>query len=269
MAHGLAGTATAGRSPVGHTPAVDRFTTTRRLLTPVTAVRRRRMERQPLPFNRAVFEANAYSPAMRRVFHAARADPDILVDVDLPPGSVVLDVGAFEGHWAQRFLDRAAARGQQDLRLHAFEPERGAVKHLRSTVGADPRVEVHPFGLAGADRVETMTLAGPGSTVFAFSATPDSFGTDEVPLRDVAGVLTELDIDTITFVKINIEGGEFEVIDRLHDTGWLARTGTLLVQFHEFAPHAHRRRRRNRRQLAATHHCTWSYPWVFERWDLK
>ena len=45
------------------------------------------------------------------------------------------------------------------------------------------------------------------------SATPDSFGTDEVPLRDVAGVLTELDIDTVTFVKINIEGGEFEVKD--------------------------------------------------------
>jgi hypothetical protein len=30
------------------------------------------MERQPLPFNRAVFEANAYSPAMRRFFYAAR-----------------------------------------------------------------------------------------------------------------------------------------------------------------------------------------------------
>jgi FkbM family methyltransferase len=227
------------------------------------------MERQPLPFNKAVFEANAYSPAMRRFFYAARADPDILVDVDLPPGGVVLDVGAYAGHWARRLLDRAEARGQHDLRLHAFEPASDALAQLRSSLGADERVEVHPFGLAGADRVETMTLAGPGSSIFASSATPDSFGTDEVPLRDAAGVLAELDVETVTFAKINIEGGEFELLDRLHETGWLGRIGTVLVQFHEFAPHAHAGRRRNRRQLAATHRCTWSYPWVFERWDLR
>jgi FkbM family methyltransferase len=226
------------------------------------------MERQPLPFNRAVFEANAYRPSMRKFFYANR-EADILTDVDLPAGAVVLDVGAFEGHWARRVLDRAAARGSEDLHLHAFEPELGAVAHLRSSFGDDARVAVHPYGLAGADREATMTFAGPGSTIFGGRATPESFGTDEVPLRDVADVLTELRIDTVAFAKINIEGGEFELIDRLHETGWLPRIGTVLVQFHEFAPHAHRGRRRNRRQLSASHRCTWCYPWVFERWDLR
>lgn len=227
------------------------------------------MEHQPLPFNRAVFEANAYRPAMRRFFHAVRETPDLLVDVDLLEGAVVLDVGAYKGQWALRVLERADARGPSELHLHAFEPEAGAVDELREAVAQDGRVEVHPFGLAGVDRVETMALAGPGSTVFVDTAASDEFGIVEVPLRDVDAVLSELAVERIDFAKINIEGGEFELIDRLHETGWLERTGTVIVQFHEFAPGAHRGRRRNRRQLAATHRCTWDYPWVFERWDPR
>ena len=64
-----------------------------------------------------------------------------------------------------------------------------------------------------------------------------------------------------------IEGGEYELIDRLHESGWLPRTGVVIVQFHEFTPDAHRARRRNRARLARTHTCVWNYPWVFERWD--
>ena len=175
---------------------------------------------------------------------------------------------AFEGQWTRRLLERADAHGLSDLRVHAFEPERAAADQLRETTAHDDRVEVHPFGLAAADRVELMTLAGPGSSVFHNPAA-GSMGTAEVPLRDVDAVLSALDVDRIDLAKINIEGGEFEVIDRLHETGWLSRTGTLIVQFHEFAPGAHRARRRNRRHLARTHVCTWCYPWVFERWDPR
>jgi FkbM family methyltransferase len=248
---------------------VDRYTTTRRLMRPVTAWRRRRMEHQPLPFNRAVFEAQAYRPAMRRFFHAAHEDPELLIDVDLPEGAVVLDVGAYQGQWSGRVLARADARGPSSLRLHAFEPEPGIVEQLHASLGGDERVVIHPFGLAGADRAQELTLAGPGSTLFGTGSTREVIGTKRVPLRDVDAVLRELGIERVDLAMVNIEGGEFELIDRLHETGWLARTGTMLVQFHEFAPRAHAGRRRNRRQLGATHRCTWAYPWVFERWDPR
>jgi FkbM family methyltransferase len=206
---------------------------------------------------------------MRRFFAASRTNPDILIDVDLPEGAVVLDVGAFEGEWTTRILDRATAKGPQRLRIEAFEPAPSGHKRLRALLGDEPRVALHPFGLGGRDRDEQMVIAGPGTSLYAAPSGPEPLGTATVPIRDVDGVLTSLGIEELDLVKINIEGGEFELIDRLHDTGWLARTGTVLVQFHEFAPRAHRLRRRNRRQLANTHRCTWSYPWVFERWDPK
>lgn len=247
---------------------MDRYTTKRRLLRPVTAWRRRRAGRLG-PINRAVWEAQDYRPAMRRFFHAARAEPDILVDADLRDGAVVLDVGAYEGEWSARVLGRADAQGLRDLRIHAFEPEPGAVQRFRHAIGKDSRTELHPFGLAGRDRLEPLTIGGPGSSVYVDPATPGFFGTAEVELRDVDAVLSSLAVERIDLVKINIEGGEFELLDRLHETGWMGRIGTVIVQFHEFAPDAHRARRRNRRRLAETHRCTWNYSWVYERWDPR
>jgi FkbM family methyltransferase len=245
---------------------VNRYEAKRRLLRPLTAWRRRRARRLG-PINRAVFEAQDYRPAMVGFFHAARREPDLLVDLDLRPGAVVLDLGAYEGDWSARLLARADARGQPDVQVHAFEPEPGAVERCRRVLADDPRVALHPFGLAGRDEVLTLAVGGPGSTVYGSPAAPGFFGGAEVQLRDVASVLAELGIGRIDAVKINIEGGEFAVLDRLHETGWLPRTGPIIVQFHEFVPGAHRARRRNRRQLAETHRCTWSYPWVYERWD--
>ncbi|MEO6317971.1 MAG: FkbM family methyltransferase [Acidimicrobiales bacterium] len=246
---------------------MDRYTTKRRLLRPVTAWRRRQAHDES-PFNRAVFEAHDYRPAMRRFFDAARNEADILIDVDLPEGAVVLDVGAYEGEWSQRVLGRADVGGPQDLRIHAFEPEPRAIRRLREAMD-DRRFELHPFALGGADRVEVITMAGPGSSLFVDPTSASVFGSTQVAMRDVDAVLTSLAIDRLDLVKINIEGGEFELLDRLHHTGWLERTGTIIVQFHEFAPDAYRARRRSRRQLAETHRCAWSYTWVYERWDPR
>lgn len=247
---------------------MDRYTTKRRLLRPLTAWRRRRAKGLG-PINRPVWEAMGYSRPMKRFFHAARAEPDLLIDADLPADAVVLDVGAYEGKWAARVLARAEARGVQGLQIYAFEPAPGSIERLHATLGGDPRVVVHPFGVGGRDRLEPLSVGGPGSSVFNNPAVPDMFGMVEVELRDIEGVLSTLGVKQVHLVKINIEGGEYELLDRLHETGWMARMGPVIIQFHEFAPNAYRARRRNRRQLATTHSCTWNYPWVYERWDPK
>jgi FkbM family methyltransferase len=245
---------------------MDRYTTKRRLMRPLTAWRRRRAHRLG-PINDHVWAAQDYSPAMRRFYIAGKQNPEVLVDVDLGSPAVVLDVGAYEGSWSTRLLARTQMRDRQDVRIHAFEPQAGAIERCRQAIAAEARIELHPYGLAGYQRVEQLTLSGPGSSIYADPRSGGSFDSVEIELRDVAEVLEAIDVDHIDLIKINIEGGEYELLDRLHETGWLRTIDTVIVQFHEFAPDAYRARRRNRRQLAETHHCTWNYPWVYERWD--
>ena len=245
------------------------YTTRRRIRRPLTAIRRRRWSKRVNPFTRAIYESQDYRPAVRRFFKASRRDRDLLIDVDLPEGAVVLDVGAFVGEWSERVLERADRTGRKPFEIHAFEPVPNAVRQLRSKLGGEPRVHVHEYGLGGTDRDEVLVVSGPGSSIFEPAKAEDVLGHARVPIRDVDGALIALGVDDVELAKINIEGGEFELIDRLHATGWLPRIRCVIVQFHEFAPAAHAGRRRNRRQLSETHHCTWSYPWVYERWDRR
>ena len=112
-----------------------------------------------------------------------------------------------------------------------------------------------------------MTIDGLGSSLFGTPTT--ELGTTPVELRDVVEVLSELQLTKIAVLKVNIEGGEYELLDRLHAAGWLARIDTLFIQFHEFAPGAYRGYRRSRRWLSQHHEPTWRYPWVWERWDHR
>ena len=95
---------------------------------------------------------------------------------------------------------------------------------------------------------------------------PRSKGCTTIELRDVIEVVGGSPV--LDLVKVNIEGGEFELLDRMYEVGLLAKTRTVLVQFHEFGPDAYRARRRIRRHLSERHRETWGYPWVWERWDL-
>ena len=63
--------------------------------------------------------------------------------------------------------------------------------------------------------------------------------------------------------------GEFDLFDRIIGAALLPDVRYVLIQFHEWHPKAHARRRALRRALAATHDEVWCYPWVWERWERR
>jgi FkbM family methyltransferase len=229
------------------------------VLAPRTASRRRRAQGHLRPGGRALYEQHYYRTPMFEFMVAAARNPDLLIDVDIDEDSVVFDVGAFRGEWSRRVWDRYHPT------IHAFEPAPGASEHMTSTFAGHPKVTVHPFGLGRADLTVPLTLDGPGSSIYGESS---GYGRVEVRIRDVVPVLDELGIERIDLLKVNIEGGEYDLIDRLEAAGWLPRTRLLLIQYHEWHPNAYVRRRRNRRALRRDHHEVWCYSWCWELWRL-
>ena len=116
-----------------------------------------------------------------------------------------------------------------------------------------------------------MTLQGPGSSFFPenYFAKKRNVEMTGAQLRDAAEMFEELELDHIDLLELNIEGSEYEVLPRLVETGWISRIDTILVQFHEWLPRAHRRRRSIQRVLRETHTQLWDYPWVWEAWRRK
>ena len=67
-----------------------------------------------------------------------------------------------------------------------------------------------------------MQQLGPGSTVYG-EPNP-TVRTSEVQIHDVAAVLDELGHTRIDYMKINIEGAEYDLLERMFETGWAQRS---------------------------------------------
>lgn len=198
---------------------------------------------------------------------ALKATGNVAVDrhfyyrADLGPDSVIIDVGAWRGEVAQTLTDLYGAR------IYSFEPEPAFYADLERTFADNPKVSTYGYGLGARDETLLLEQDGQGSTVHG--KLDGTNPTVEVQIRDIAAVLDELGIDHIDYIKINIEGAEFDLLERMAETGWLERTRYLLIQFHEWYDDADLRRWKLRRRFRATHEEVWNYPWIYELWCAK
>lgn len=74
----------------------------------------------------------------------------------------------------------------------------------------------------------------------------------------------------IRLVKINIEGGEYQLLDYIIEKGLIGNIAELQVQFH-LIEGADSEKEYNllAKRLSMTHKLTWRYPFVWENWARK
>lgn len=179
-----------------------------------------------------------------------------LTTFPLRPDSIVLDVGGYHGDWVARIVE------QYGSVVHVFEPVEAFCELIDQRFAGDDRVVCHRYGLGSADERMRISLAeNRSSTVVS-----DGSGA-EIAIRDILGVLAELGISHVDLAKINIEGGEYALIERLIESGALSRFDRLLVQFHDFAPGAKKRYAAISSALPKTHTLVFRYPFVWELWS--
>lgn len=173
----------------------------------------------------------------------------------------LVDLGGYQGDWTAEML----AQNPQ-TRVFVFEPVPAYAHELRKRFAADERVIIHDVGLGAATRPETIRVAGDSSSIYRVE--PDEPG---VPVRivDVVEWWEASAVDAVALLKVNIEGGEFEVLPRLIETGLIERVEHIQVQFHRLVPSASRRMRAILRDLRRTHKPVWRYPFVWESWRRK
>lgn len=138
---------------------------------------------------------------------------------------VLLDVGAHVGETLEVALD---SRWGFDT-IHCFEPAPQCWPALTDL--ADHRTVIHRFGLWDRDsRIPLFDAGAIGASIFHEKAA----GTEPtfVDVKDVGRWLAENLVDGDQVVmKLNCEGAECDVIERMHASGQLHRIDELLVHF--------------------------------------
>lgn len=115
--------------------------------------------------------------------------------------------------------------------VHAFDPTPRALAWLR-TQTLPAGFVLHPVGLAAHDGEQRFVApAKPHDVNFRPAADPgEPSGVIQAPVRRTATLARELDHDRIDVLKLDIEGGEYDVLPDLLASGPLPLQ--LLVEFH-------------------------------------
>lgn len=193
-----------------------------------------------------------------RQWRADRMEVTRMQFAGLGPESVVFDVGGFKGNWAADIHDRYGAR------LHIFEPHPVFAEEIRSRFHGNDAIVTHEFALGQNEGHLTLSDDGDASSSFR-----NAENTVTGRIEPVARFFAKADIPRIDLVKVNIEGGEYELLPALEEAGIMPRIGILQVQFHLFSADDIPRREAIRTMLAKTHSCDWSYDFVWEQWSLR
>jgi FkbM family methyltransferase len=207
--------------------------------------------------------ASWQSPQETRVaaWHRDRGDATRRLDYDLGASAIVLDLGGYEGQWASDVFGRFGCT------IHILEPVPEFADRIAARFARNPRIHLHRIGLAGRSGEATLSLAADASSAHA----PPAPGARRQAITLVAAseFLGEHRLEAIDLMKINIEGGEYELLEHLLDTGLIRRIREIQVQFHDFVPDAEARMGAIQGRLARTHDLTWQYRFVWENWRRR
>ena len=193
----------------------------------------------------------------------ANGDNTHRVDYPLTPDSIVLDIGGFKGDYAARISNKFKCT------IHIFEPMRAAAHYIGKRSKNNPKVFVHPVGVGG--KTEDITIYIPKGKDEATMHPGDTEVAKEEQIKviDIVEVFKTLELKHVDLMKLNIEGAEFDLLDRLIKKGLHKKVTDIQIQFHKIADDSEERRERIREKLAKTHECTWDYPFVWENWKKK
>lgn len=112
-------------------------------------------------------------------------------------GEVFIDVGAFDGFTSEEFIRRCPKYSE----VHIFEPEESNIKIAKERLKNKKNIYFYKKGLSSSKSTLKFDISGSSSKI-------SEHGTITIEVDK----LDSLDIDKVTFIKIDVEGFEHNVI---------------------------------------------------------
>ena len=190
---------------------------------------------------------------------ADRGDQTLRLEYpELTSDSIVFDLGGYLGDFSAAIIER------YNCKIYIFEPHPEYFSKCIKRFSSYKNVKVFNYGLADKDGEFLLSNQSDGSSFI----NPNHAKKDGIKCvaRDVFGVLKEQNITSVDLMKINIEGGEFPLMEHIISCGKQSIVRQYQIQFHNFVEKAVDRRIQISRALSETHIRTWCYTFVWENW---
>ncbi|WGD34885.1 FkbM family methyltransferase [Olleya sp. YS] len=188
-----------------------------------------------------------------------KGDETLRLNYPLNKDSVVFDLGGYKGEFASDIYNK------YESTIYVFEPIQSFYNIIKQKFADNPKIKAYQYGLAGQDQTMQISLTDNSSSVYIKSKHAET-----IQLKSIVDFIKANNIKHIDLIKINIEGGEYDVLEALIAHNMLPLFTDLQIQFHDFIiPNAAERMKAIQNELSKTHQLTYQYEFVWENWTLK
>lgn len=188
----------------------------------------------------------------------------IRFDYPVSTDGAVFDIGGHAGEWTEAFIDRRKFMPY----FFIFEPVLQFMRQSDKRLARFDQSRIRKFEFGFSDHDEDARFKIDDEDIYRsgeFASGPEVV----VKLRDIAAVIDELQVSKIDLAVMNIEGGEYRVLNRLVESGKIKMFDCLLLQFHAVVEDAEEQRWEINEKLEQTHRPIWMYPFAWEAWKRK
>ncbi len=185
-----------------------------------------------------------------------KVETTLRYNYDLNNKSIVFDVGGYHGQWAKEIFLK------YQCNIYIFEPIKLFYEIIKEKINANNKIFVYNYGLSNKNEMTEISLEDNSSSLYKKSKKSML-----VELKNITDFIKENKIMQIDLVKINIEGGEYDLLEELIRTGDILKIKNIQVQFHDFVANAKQRMANIQKKLKKTHHATYQYEFVWENWE--
>lgn len=187
---------------------------------------------------------------------ADKGDETHRIDYSLTNTSTVIDLGGYKGEWSDLIFSRYKCN------IHIFEPSLIFFKSISEKYKENSKIKSYNYGLGNCDTELFLSDEGDASSIFK-----EGENKEKIVIKDANvffGFMRSVDL-----IKINIEGGEYDLLEYLLEKNIVNKIQNIQIQFHTFVDNCEQRRNNIQTKLSETHRLTYNYDFVWENWEKK
>jgi FkbM family methyltransferase len=147
--------------------------------------------------------------------------------------------------------------------IFVFEPVKKYYEDIKKRFEHNDKILVFNYGLSNKNMEIDVGIADDGTSIYNKNST----NKEKIRLHMASEFINANNIKEIDLIKINIEGGEYDLLEHIIETGLIKKCHDIQVQFHDFVPNALSRMQNIRKQLEKTHKPTYKVDFIWENWQ--
>lgn len=176
--------------------------------------------------------------------------------------ALVFDVGGYEGDFSANIWKHFKCR------CFCFEPVKEFAEKIEKRFKYNDDITVFGFGLSDKTMEVPMMISASGSS----AVIERDHGTlSTVSMKNISDFFAENDIQHVDLMKLNIEGGEYALLEHMIELNLITKIDYLQIQFHELnGENSFVRMEGIWTELKKTHDLEWAYrPYIHESWKRR